>query len=46
MRKVPKQGMEPTGNECGLRRNECGPEASARINDCEPGRVLYCEPSA
>jgi hypothetical protein len=29
---------------CGLRCNECGPETSERINDCGPGRVLYCEP--
>ena len=27
------------------RGNQCGPEASTRINDCGPGRRLYCEPS-
>jgi hypothetical protein len=30
---------------CGLRCNQCEPEALPRINDCGPERVLYCEPS-
>jgi Tn3 transposase DDE domain len=30
---------------CGLRCNECGLDARARINDCGPERMFYCEPS-
>lgn len=37
--------MRAQDHHCGLRGNESGPDACARIHDCGPGWVLYYEPS-
>jgi hypothetical protein len=42
----PLQIMWPPAQSCGPRGHHCEPEASARVNDCGPESLHYCEPDA